>query len=228
MKVVFLSDIHSNWNYLSQITNLIEEEKADLIYFLGDAIGYYDEPNKTLDWLRNNKVICIKGNHEQYFLDELKYDTKLDGIYQVTINKNLITMQNRDYVSNWKDYLEATICSKKFLIVHGDISNSEKHIYDVNEIDKNILKEYDFYVYGHTHIPFIKYSYGCCIINPGSIGQPRDYTSLPSYAVVNLGTNEVTIKKAHIKNDIYTTQLEQNGFDKKVIEILKRDKYGKN
>lgn len=228
MKVLFLSDIHSNWDYLSQIMSFIEEEKADLIYFLGDAIGYYDEPNEILNWLKNKKIICIKGNHEKYFLNELKYDIKLDDIYQVTINKNLITKQNRDYILSWKDYLEITICNKKFLIVHGDISSSEKHIYNINEIDKDILKKYDFYVFGHTHIPLVQYSYGCCIINPGSIGQPRDYTSLPSYVVVNLATNEINIKKININNDRYLKKLEKNNFDKKVIEILKRNKNGTN
>ena len=71
MKIIFISDIHSNWNYLSQIKGLKEEEIADKIYFLGDAIGYYDEPNKTLDWLQDISAICIKGNLEKYFLDQL-------------------------------------------------------------------------------------------------------------------------------------------------------------
>jgi len=228
MKIIFISDIHSNWNYLSQIKSLIEEENADKIYFLGDAIGYYDEPNKTLDWLQDINAICIKGNHEKYFLDELKYDITLNDIYQVSVNKDVITLKNRDFVTTWDDYIEITICSKKFLIVHGDINSSEKHIYNINDIDKETLRKYDFYVYGHTHIPLIQYNYGCCIINPGSIGQPRDYTSLPSYVVVNLDTNEMIIKKVNIKKDVYMRKLEKNGFNKKVIEILKRDKNGKN
>lgn len=228
MKIIFLSDIHSNWHYLAQIKDLIKNENADYIYFLGDAIGYYDEPNKVLDWLKNINAMCIKGNHEKYFLDELKYDASLDYIYQAKINKDIITTQNRNFISDWKDSIEATICTKKFLIVHGDKNSSENHIYNVNDIDKDILKKYDFYVYGHTHIPLIQYNYGCCIINPGSIGQPRDYTALPSYVVVNLDTNEIALKKVNIKNDIYIEKLEKNSFDKRVIEILKRNKIGAN
>ncbi|WP_323585281.1 metallophosphoesterase family protein [Aliarcobacter butzleri] len=223
-----MSDIHSNWNYLSQVKSLIEKEKADFIYFLGDAIGYYDEPNEVLNWLKEISAICIKGNHEKYFLDELIYDSKLDNIYQVSANKSIITSENTEFISKWKDKLEFMICGKKFLIVHGDIKSSENHIYDVNKIDEKIFKQYDYYIYAHTHIPLVQYSYGCCIVNPGSIGQPRDYTGLPSFVVIDLFKSEVTIKKTEVEKDSYLLKLEEKVFDQKVINILKRNKHGTN
>lgn len=228
MKIIFLSDIHSNWDYLSQFYTFIEKEEVDYIYFLGDAIGYYDEPNKVIEWLRRINAICIKGNHEKYLLNELQFDNKLNSIYRVEENRNVISDENIGFIKMWKDSIEVSFSGKKFFILHGDIYSSENHIYNVNDIDKNLLKKYDFYVYGHTHIPLIQYSYGCCIINPGSIGQPRDYTTLPSYAVVDLNTQEVVIKKINIKKDTYLKKLENNNFDKKIIEILKRDKNESN
>ncbi|MDN5096029.1 metallophosphoesterase family protein [Aliarcobacter butzleri] len=228
MKIIFLSDIHSNWNYLSQVKSFIESEKADFIYFLGDAIGYYDEPNEVLNWLKEISAFCIKGNHEKYFLDELMCDSKLDNIYQVSTNKNIITSENKEFISKWKDKLEVMICGKKFLIVHGDFNSSENHIYDVTKIDEKILKQYDYYIYAHTHIPLIQYTYGCCVINPGSIGQPRDYTEMPSFVTVDLSKNEVKIKKIEVEKDRYLLNLEEKIFDQKVINILKRNKYGTN
>lgn len=228
MRILFLSDIHSNWYYLEQISDVIREENYDLLYFLGDAIGYYDQPNEVLDWLKSMNAICIKGNHEQYFLNELPFDPKLSDIYQVETNKKTITYQNKEFIRSWKDTIETTIKGKKFLIMHGDVDSSEVRTYNSNEIDTNILKKYDFYVYGHTHLPLIHYSYGCCIVNPGSIGQPRDFTNLASYAIVDLNTNETSLKKIHTDNKVYLEKLARNKFDMKVIQALTKDRNGSN
>ena len=223
MKIVFLSDIHSNWNYLSQIKSSIENEYADKIFFLGDAIGYYDEPNKVLDYLREINAICVKGNHENYLLGELSYKKEaLEEIYKVEYNKKLISSQNISFIKSWNQVIDIKINDKRFLLLHADIDDKEKHIYQVDQIDKKILEKYDYYVYGHTHLPLIQYSYGCCILNPGSIGQPRDYTTMPSYIVLNLESNEITIKKIDIKNREYIEKLNKKKFDKKVLNILER------
>lgn len=222
MKIVFISDIHSNWNYLSQIKNYIELENADYIYFLGDAIGYYDEPNKVLDWLQSIDAKCIKGNHEKYFLNELEYKKELDDIYLVNYNRSRISDDNKKFIEKWEDKVDCVINNKRFLMLHGDINSSENHIYNCDNLDKDLLKNYNYYIYGHTHIPLVNYCYGCCVINPGSIGQPRDYTTTPSYLVLNLDKQEVTIKKISVDVDSYACSLAKKLFDVKVIDILKR------
>lgn len=222
MKLVFISDIHSNSAYLSTIQKQIEDEEADMIFFLGDAIGYYDNPNYILDWLREINVKCIKGNHEKYFLDELNYDKKLENLYRVLENKKNITTINRKFINTWSDTLDLTIDKRRFLLVHGDIESSENHIYDIGSIDKEFLKVYDYYVFGHTHIPLVQYSYGCCIINPGSIGQPRDYTQQVSYVVVDTSSLEVIIKKTLVDVEHFCEQLSLKSYDEKMINILKR------
>ncbi|PCJ17074.1 MAG: hypothetical protein COB02_14560 [Candidatus Cloacimonadota bacterium] len=228
MKIIFLADIHSNWNYLSQLTNLIELENVDRIYFLGDAIGYYDEPNKILDWLKKVGAECIKGNHEKYFLNEISYREELDEIYRVDYNRQNISKENSEYIKKWDEKIDCIINGKRFLMLHGDINSSENHIYKCDDLDKDLLKNYDYYIYGHTHIPIINYYYGCCVINPGSIGQPRDYTTVPSFVVLDLDKSEVTIKKVPIKIESYIKDLEKKIFDKKVINILKRKMNGKD
>lgn len=224
MKLVFISDIHSNSNYLSTIQKQIEEEKADMLFFLGDAIGYYDNPNYILDWLRNINAHCIKGNHEKYFLDELDYDKKLENIYLVKNNKKNISETNKEFINKWPETLDIIIDQKRFLMVHGDIESSENHTYDINTINKELFEKYDYYVFAHTHIPLVQYSYGCCIINPGSIGQPRDYTKQSSYIVVDTNTQDITIKKVNLNYEEYCQKLELKSYDKKVVDILKRTK----
>jgi len=229
MKLLIISDIHSNSYYLNRIKDYIEGEKADVIYFIGDAIGIYDDPNSVLNWLKSINAICIKGNHEKYFLDEIKYKPEMEGIYLVREHRAKISDENTEFIKSWSDKIEATIQDKSFLFVHGDINSSENHIYTPSiELDDNILKKYDYYIYGNTHIPLIQYHYGCCIINPGSIGQPRDYTATPSYVVINLDLGETVIRKIPVKPDDYIKHLEGKLFNKEVINILKRKVNEKN
>jgi len=220
MRIVFISDIHANWNYLAQVIPLLE--KDDKIFFLGDSIGYYDEPDKVVTWLNSVNAQCIKGNHEEYLLGELDYDDKYEDIYKVKKSKEEVSAENITFIETWPNKLEFEIAGKRFLMVHGEEDNSEKYMYNSSDLDSNILKKYDYYVYGHTHIPLIHYYYGCCVINPGSIGQPRDYTAEPSFAVVDLETFEVTIKKISVDIKTYNQYLKANGYDEKVINILTR------
>jgi len=222
VKIICLSDIHANWNYLSQVIPFIEAEKAEKLFFLGDAIGYYDEPDKVINWLRVNNVQCIKGNHEQYFLNELQYESKREDIYRVRDNQEHISSVNKAFINTWMDKLELVIEGKKFLLMHGEEENSEKYVYQCSNLNEELLKEYDYYVYGHTHIPLVQYHYGCCVINPGSIGQPRDYTTKPSYVVVDLERSEVVIKKFSVDVKSYTQHLQDHDYCEKVVNILTR------
>lgn len=222
MKILILSDIHSNWNYLSQLIPSIEAQKVDQIFFLGDSIGYYNEPNNVLDWLRSKDAKCIKGNHEQYFLNEIDYVDAYEDMYRVKENRVRVSALNKKFIESWSSSLDIKLNGQKFLMVHGEIENSEKYMYECSDLDKKILKKYDFYVYGHTHVPMIQYHYGCCIINPGSIGQPRDYTQQPSYVIIDLDEMEVTIKKYSVDSKNYIDYLRANNYSDKVVDILTR------
>ena len=226
MKIIFISDIHSNSNYLDVVKKYIESEKADKIFFLGDAIGYYDDPNYVLNWLKEIDANCIKGNHEKYFLNELKYNENYEDIYRIKDARKNITEINKEFMCSWKDKLDLVIDEKKFIMVHGDSNSSETYVYGVESIDKDIISQYDYYVHGHTHIPYIKYHKGCCIINPGSIGQPRDYTKQSSYVVMDTVNLEITIKKIDVNVEYYCDYLKKKFYDDKVINILERENNG--
>lgn len=70
MKIAICSDIHGNQYALNNFFKDIETQKIDKVLFLGDVFGYYYGQKECLQKLMEcNKVYCIKGNHDQYFLD---------------------------------------------------------------------------------------------------------------------------------------------------------------
>ena len=153
----------------------------------------------------------------------LNYNKENEKIYRVEENKINITNVNRNFVTTWSDMLDLTIDKKRFLFVHGDIKSSENHVYDITSIDKELFSRYDYYMFGHTHIPFVQYHNGCCIVNPGSIGQPRDYTQQPSYVVLDTNSLDISIKKIIVDVEGFCNQISLKSYNEKLINILKRE-----
>ncbi|MGB9643325.1 MAG: metallophosphoesterase family protein, partial [Candidatus Ratteibacteria bacterium] len=97
-------------------------------------------------------------------------------------------------------FLNFEIESYKFTIVHGSLEN---YLYDYvrpntsDEILKIKFKnsESDFVIFGHTHLPFFRKIGKTYYINPGSVGQPRDFDNRISYAIIDLNNMNVEIKR---------------------------------
>jgi putative phosphoesterase len=224
MKIAVISDIHSNYRYLETVSDLIKKEQVSKIIFLGDAVGYYDDPNAVINWLRKNEVLCIKGNHDKYLIGELRYDISQDVYYRIVEQKKIVSAENIEFIKSWTDERELSFNNKKFFISHSGLDDCEKYCRSVLELNKEKLRSYDYYLFGHTHVPWLEYFYGTCIINPGSVGQPRDYSTCASFAVVDLNTNRVSLVKPQVEFHKYTQHLTSLGYDSKIINILSRSK----
>ena len=224
MKIAIISDIHSNYNYLKKVFDSIKQEDVDAVYCTGDLVGYYDKPNEVIDLLRDHNVHCVLGNHEEYFLGISDYNKENEKIYGITKQRSIINNQNKMFLEKLPKKLEISYNNDLICIVHSNPMQTKSYYYSAQDIESSFLKKYSYYIYGHTHIPLITYYHGHCIINPGSVGQPRDYTAMPSFALLDLDKKEVVIKKVNVDADTYTRYLKQRSFDTKLINILTRKK----
>jgi len=223
-KIAMISDVHSNLFYLEETLKDIEREGVSQIYCLGDLVGYYEEPNEVIDLIRKKGIICIKGNHEKYLLGELSYNIKNEKLYRIEKQRKMITENNLEFLKGLPDELFLEVNNCKVYMTHSLPGDSENYLFNPELLDLNFLKNYDYYFYGHTHIPLVVYRYGTCIVNPGSVGQPRDYTKLPSYAVIDFSLKEVKIRKVNIDIHRFIKKLKYKGYPIQLIKILEREK----
>jgi len=224
MKIVLISDIHANIYYFSRVLEKVIGEKADRIICLGDLIGYYDEPNKVIELCKFHEIECIKGNHEKYLLNEHKYNISREKLYRIKQHKQALTPENSKFL---KDLPEDIVVQYKNILLyctHAIPKDTTEYSYSPNELSRKYTKNYHYYCSGHTHIPYIQYSYGACIVNPGSIGQPRDYSTKPSYVVIDLKNDTVSLLKVKVDIKPYLEYLKTQGFDDALINILQRKK----
>ena len=151
MKILFISDIHGSLFYLKKALEVFQEEKADYIGLLGDAL-YHGPRNelpkeynpKAVAELLNeykDKIIAVRGN----------CDSEVD---QMLINYPMMA-----------DYSVILYNGKRLFLTHGHIFNGDT----LPNLSKN-----DIVIHGHTHIPVAERLGEFFIVNPGSISLPKE------------------------------------------------------
>ena len=193
MKIAFISDIHGNYDALKEVLKKINKLKIKKIYCLGDIVNYYYEPGKCIDLLIKNKVKCIKGNHEKILLNIYK-NRKLKKIFaqkygnSIYINFKKLKKKHLDFIRLLPNKINLKIGNKKTIITHGAPWKIDFYFYK-NTKNKwiNKLKNYkeDLFILGHTHRPMhLKISNSKIIMNPGSIGQPRNGSNRAQWSTI--------------------------------------------
>ena len=209
MYIAILSDIHANIYALDAVYDDFKNKNVENILIAGDIIGYYYWPKQVVQKLMNDdRVSCISGNHENILSETLscnessrKYKAKYGSGYQMC--RNQLSKNELNWLLGLPKKLDIKIKDISFTIAHGSLDDQEKYIYP--DISLKVLNDNhsasDFTVLGHTHYPFIKHKGSNVIINPGSVGQPRDISRIASYALINTENYAVTFRRVWFEID---------------------------
>lgn len=219
MKISIISDVHSNLHALKAVLEHIKRQKADKIISLGDIIDYGGQPNEVVTLIRKMKITSIIGNHEQALWDEY-YRSLLSDFALNSLNRTqeVLTEENFNYLYS----LRRTIEFNKILFVHGmppdDISTYFCKLSQMQLISAFNSYQNKLCFVGHSHVPaiaefnekkviWIEFEGGMTlskdykyIINPGSVGQPRNGNYHSSYML--LDTDSLLLKQVYVKYDI--------------------------
>lgn len=180
--IYVISDIHGNYEALKVFFSSIKKTKNDKIYCLGDIVGYYYQANECINLLRKHKVNVIKGNHEINFIKSMKnkkllnkFCEKYGNSYSISLKK--ISKKNKIFLKKLSTKKKIKINNLNLFFAHGSPWKNDEYIYE-NKINKYLrkFKKYNFDIcfLGHTHRRMKLRLKNKLIVNPGSIGQPRD------------------------------------------------------
>tara|TARA_B100000795_G_C22796725_1_gene439705 strand:- start:1087 stop:1791 length:705 start_codon:yes stop_codon:yes gene_type:complete len=227
MKIAFLSDIHANIDAFESVLQTIDNDEIDTIFIAGDLVGYYYHPDKVIDiCMSRDDIHCIRGNHDRNFLNAVndksfmtKMIKKYGSSYQITRDK--LSDKQITWLENLPTKLELTMEQVSITIAHGSINSEDEYIYPTKK-SIDLLKQLstsEYTILGHTHHPFVWCNENRWLVNPGSVGQPRDQSALSSFFYLDL------------KNKTLLPRKVQFPLEKLFQEILKNDpnnKYLKN
>lgn len=202
MEIAVISDIHSNSVALAEVLEKIYP-KTDEILCCGDLVGYLPCVNEVFDVIREYDVSCVRGNHDQMVLNGLL--TKNHQVNDAIIfSRKYIEKRNLNFLSKLPIHLIKRIDNLEILMMHGGPSDPlNQYVYhdDVQSINLE-NSNLDIVLLGHTHIPMICKKSNILIINPGSIGLPRDADPRSSYAIINSESDVKILKQTYDLNKI--------------------------
>jgi len=195
-----ISDIHSNIEALNAVLNSIKANNCDKIICLGDLVGYGPRPNEVIEKISELNIDSIMGNYDEavgFYLpycgchldSKVKYLQSQNSLRWTEENTN---EENKVILRQLPEELVFNYKGKTISAYHGSPYSITEYIYG-NQQDRlhEVLDELhtDILLLGHTHLPYIKWVGEKLIINPGSVGKPKDGDNKASYVLLELNDN---------------------------------------
>ena len=222
MKILMISDIHANWQALQAV---LAKESYDALIFLGDVVDFGPDPKNCVNFLiKSSKARFwgVRGDHDHAlaFGSNSNCAEELKKISNITREwgECFLTGEEVGFLRRLPLDRDFSIDGLEFELAHGSDPYScilynfvrgveEPHTETLERLD--VEEKRKFILVGHSHKPFIKIMGNTTILNPGSVGQPRDHDPRASYAVIENG--EASIRRAGYDIEKTVKDLERSG-----------------
>ncbi len=240
MPFAVISDVHSNLEALETVLEDIGKRgiKKNGTIFLGDAVGYGPNPNECVLLIKSHARWTIAGNHDwaALGLTDIAY-FNASAAAAIRWTDDVLTPECRLIMEEYP--LVKRLKKENIFLVHGSPKEPEEWHYVLSLWDAEVNFEYfteRICLLGHSHLPFIldrlpsgdmvvfkeeaELGPNRYIINPGSVGQPRDSDPRASYAVLTEQKAEII----RLPYDIEKTQrkMRDAGLPAPLVERLSR------
>lgn len=200
MRTLILSDIHANLNALEAVLKAAGE--VDQVFFLGDIVGYGPDPNECIDLLsKQPNLVALMGNHDAALMDYISIERfNYEAAEAIRFQAGIITQKSRDFM----ELLSLKLETNELTLAHGSPRNP---IWEYILGAATARANFDDFLtqgclIGHTHVPSLfilneddtvqillpdngdrwKPS-GRFILNPGSVGQPRNFDPRAAFVI---------------------------------------------
>lgn len=225
MRYLILSDLHANWEALQAVL-ADADGKHDRIVCCGDVVGYGADPNRATDWIRQSVEHVVRGNHDKAATgsDDIEWFNPVAR--QATLwTRRVLSKANSDYLRNLP---KGPLQLDGFQLVHGSPLDEDDYIVSPGQAAQLFGYVARVTFFGHSHLQggFLLHRDGVrpvervpaggsamdlplppdhvCLINPGSVGQPRDGDSRAAYVIYDTGAQIVSYYR--ISYDIAAAQ----------------------
>lgn len=220
MRYLIIADMHGNWDALVTVFEDAGTQGYDQVLVLGDLVGYGATPNEIVEEIGRieRPVHVIRGNHDKVVAgidDGLNFNpTALEAARWTT---EALTEANLSFVRNLPQ--GPVRVQDGLLVCHGSLLDEDEYLLAALDAVESLHSVEDHLVFfGHTHIPS-KFAYReedgnvdvavlegeevivpleegvRYMLNPGSVGQPRDRDPRAGYMIYDTDTERVTLRR---------------------------------
>lgn len=223
-KFGIFSDIHANLAALEAVLQHLDDERCDACFCVGDVVGYGASPADCIDLLRERDIPCVLGNHDHYvtsLLDDRLKQLRKDVRASIQWTQENLDMDQLKWLAQLPRYVDVDMIH----LVHGAYGpHPWLYLTKADRLAKSFPHQpHDLAFCGHTHVPAIGLlrdgdsapvldylksgpipDADKVIVNPGSVGQPRDRD--PRAACLIFDTEANTVRLFRVPYDIDHTQ----------------------
>ncbi|NJE85694.1 metallophosphoesterase [Thermococcus sp. CX2] len=199
MLIALISDVHSNWEALQAVWDEVKD--ADVILCMGDLVGYGASPNEVVEFFREQmerrKILCVRGNHDNAIAFGTEWGFNPYARQAVRWHQRVMSTENLEFLRKLPvRQLFIDEVGRSCLLIHGSPrAPLDEYLFPwLPDSEFRAVLSYvkqDDLLVGHTHVPMLKEMAGRRIINPGSVGQPRDGDWRASYAIIDADTQKI-------------------------------------
>jgi diadenosine tetraphosphatase ApaH/serine/threonine PP2A family protein phosphatase len=233
VRVAVLSDIHANWQALEAV--LADCPPVDQFICLGDLVGYGGDPGRCVDEVTARDWPTLVGNHDRACTDPNILTWFNDDAAKV-IRWTVEELGSERL--EWLKELPEVSVSHDVLLVHGSPRDPVfEYILDGAAAEANLALLADgIGFHGHTHVPGVfyledgdaahRYELGVIelagpqLVNPGSVGQPRDGDPDASYGVWDVGASTFEFRRVPYDRDGAKAAIRAAGLPDRFAERL--------
>ena len=226
MRYLIVSDLHANWEALEAVVRHAKGQ-YDRSLCCGDLVGYGADPNSVVEWVRGNCAVIVRGNHDRACTGQ----EDLEWFNPVARAAALWTLENlsADNVSYVRDLPQGPAFVEGIQVLHGSPCDEDDYVVGADQAAQAFTYlESRLAFFGHTHlqggfiwnqervetIPAIALrsdrqsldidSSGGYLLNPGSVGQPRDGDPRAAYALYD--SDRGVVDYYRVDYDVETAQ----------------------
>ncbi len=226
MRYLIFSDIHGNFEALEAVLEHASRKKIDHYIFLGDLVGYGASPNEVIQTVQSLKhLVMVRGNHDKAVcgLDSIQTFNPIAAAAIQWTRKTL----TKKYIHLLTGLAKGpVVVHKNITICHGSPFDEDYYIFgEFDAVEAFGYFDTQLCLFGHTHFPFvyiekdqtvegifvqenpfeIKLEKGArYLVNPGSVGQPRDRNPKAAYAIYD--AEQRRIKFYRVEYDLKESQ----------------------
>ena len=192
MRILVVSDIHASRAAVAAI-----DEPHDVCFCLGDLVDYGPEPSPCVRWAMDHAHYAVRGNHDHGVAQGVPVNGEAGFRYLTRVTRpdmwDSLGADERTYLLQLPVTQRVTLGDVRYLLVHATPRDP---------LDEYLLRDEaawarrlenvdaDVVCVGHTHMQFKLKVGGKTVLNPGSVGLPRDGDPRAAYAVIEDGRIE--------------------------------------
>jgi putative phosphoesterase len=223
MKILLISDIHSNLEALEQVVN---NTTYDEILFIGDVVDYGPNPKEVFDILQYLKAKRVLGNHD--VAAALGIDCRSSQathaasvVTRGRITTQLMTKKSLELLGKAKKKLNLEFDGLRVRILHAAPGDELYRYISKDDVSTLDMTGADLLVLGHTHVPYEVKNEKAWVINPGSVGMPKDGDPRASFAILDTVKRQVEFRRISYDVDLMLSELRKLiGDDKSIFDQL--------